>query len=178
MKAIVRSRSTTGGTIRGRARAIAVRQLRWVGRRCPSREGAEIMELVWGEKISRRVGTGGAPALRRRGRPVLRKLMCLLLGVEHHLVISPLSELSVRIEERAVWRDLTLLGWVHLVRLLVGVLVEGSGVKGLTVGIPPCLLLLDGVGIVVVLWRRRNSGGRRGRIVRRRHALAGNRGVG
>jgi hypothetical protein len=137
------------------------------------------MELVLGKKISRRVGTGGAPALRRRGRPVLRKLMCLLLGIEHHLLISPLSELSVRIEERAVWRDLTLLGWVHLVRLLVGVLVEGSGVERLSVGIPSCLLLLDGVRIMMVLWRRRrNSGGRRGWIVRRRHALAGNRGVG
>lgn len=39
------------------------------------------------------------------------------------------------------------------------------------------LLLLDRVGMVVVLWRR-NFGGRRWRIVRRRYELAGNGGVG
>lgn len=83
---------------------------------------------------------------------MLGKLVCLLLGVEHHLLISPLSKLSIGIEERAVWRDLTLLGWVHWVRLLVGVLVEGSRVERLSVGIPSCLLLLDGVRIMMVLW--------------------------
>ena len=105
---------------------------------------------------------------------MLGKLVCLLLGVEHHLLISPLSKLSVGIEKRAMWRDLTLL---HRVRLLVGVLVEGSGIERLGVGIPTCLLLLDGVGIMGVLWRRNSGRGRR-RIVRGRHALAGNRGVG
>jgi hypothetical protein len=81
---------------------------------------------------------------------VLGKLVCLLLGVEHHLLISPLSKLSVGIEKRAMWRDLTLL---HRVRLLVGVLIEGSRIERLGVGIPTCLLLLDGVGIMGVLWR-------------------------
>lgn len=101
--------------------------------------------------------------------------MCLLLGVEHHLLISPLSKLGIGIEEWAVWRDLTLLGWMHRIRLLVGILVEGSGrVERLGVGIPSCLLLLDGVGIMVVLGGG-NSGGRRGGIIRGGHALAGNR---
>lgn len=63
MKAIVSSGSTAGGTIRGRTRAIAIRNLGWVGRRCPRREGAEIVKLILGKKISRGVGTGGAPAL-------------------------------------------------------------------------------------------------------------------
>lgn len=174
MKAIIRGSCTTGGTIRSRASAIAIRNLRWVGRRCPRGEGTEVMELVLSKKFSRRVGTGGAPALGRRGRPVLGKLVCLLLGVVHHLLISPLSKLSVGIVKRAMWRDLTLL---HRVRLLVGVLVEGSRIERLGVGIPSSLLLLDGVGIMMVLWRR-NSGGRRGRIVRGRHALAGSRRVG
>jgi hypothetical protein len=65
MKAIVRSGSTAGGTVGSRAGAIAIRNLRWVGRRCPRREGAEIVKLILGKKINRRVGTGGAPALRR-----------------------------------------------------------------------------------------------------------------
>ena len=104
--------------------------------------------------------------------------MCLLLGVEHHLLISPLSKLGIGIEERAVWRDLTLLGWVHWILLLVGILVKGgSRIESLSVGIPPCLLLLDGVGIMVVLGGS-NSGGRGGGLVGGRHALAGNRGVG
>ena len=104
--------------------------------------------------------------------------MCLLLGVEHHLLISPLSKLGIGIEERAVWRDLTLLGWVNRIRLLVGILVEGSSrVESLGVWIPSCLLLLDGVGIMVVLGGS-NSGGRGGRVIRGGHALAGNRGVG
>jgi hypothetical protein len=64
MKAIVSGGSTAGGTIRSRARAIAIRKLRWVRRRCPRREGAEIVKLIMGKKISRGVGTGGAPALR------------------------------------------------------------------------------------------------------------------
>jgi hypothetical protein len=103
--------------------------------------------------------------------------MCLLLGVEHHLLISPLSKLGIVIEEGGVWRDLTLLGWVHWIRLLVGILVEGGGVERLGVGIPPCLLLLNGVGIMVILGGS-NSGGRGGGIIRGGHALAGNRGVG
>jgi hypothetical protein len=103
--------------------------------------------------------------------------MCLLLGVEHHLLISPLSKLGIGIEERAVWRDLTLLGWVHWIRLLVGILVEGSRIERLGVGIPSCLLLLDGVWIMVVLGGS-NSGGRGGGIIRGGHALAGNRWVG
>ena len=106
--------------------------------------------------------------------------MCLLLllGVEHHLLISPLSKLGIGIEERAVWRDLTLLGGVHWIRLLVGILVESSsGIESRGVGIPPRLLLLDGVGIMVVLGSS-NSGGRGGGIIRGGHALAGNRGVG
>ena len=112
------------------------------------------MKLVLSKKISRGVGAGGAPALRRRRRPVLGKLMCLLLGVEHHLLISPLSKLSIGIEKRAVWRDLTLLRRVDWVWLLVGVLVEGGRVERLGVGIPSCLLLLDRVGIMVGLGRR------------------------
>jgi hypothetical protein len=104
--------------------------------------------------------------------------MCLLLRIEHHLLISPLGKLGIGIEERAVWRDLTLLGWVHWIRLLVGILVEGSSrVERLGVGIPSCLLLLDGVGIMVVLGGS-NSGRGGGRIIRGRHALAGNRGIG
>lgn len=102
--------------------------------------------------------------------------MCLLLGVEHHLLIGPLSKLGIGIEERAVWRDLTLLGWVHWIRLLVGILVEGSRVERLGVGVPSCLLLLDGVGIMVL--GGSSSGGCGGGIIRGGHALAGNRGVG
>jgi hypothetical protein len=64
MKTIVSRGSTAGGTIRSRARAITIRELRWVGRRCPRREGAEIVKLILGKKISRGIGTRGAPALR------------------------------------------------------------------------------------------------------------------
>ena len=104
--------------------------------------------------------------------------MCLLLGIEHHLLISPLSKLGIGIEERAVWRDLTLLRRVNWIRLLVGILIEcGSRVESLGVGIPSRLLLLDGVGIMVGLGGS-NPGGCRGGIIRGGHALAGNRGVG
>jgi hypothetical protein len=65
MKAIVSGGNTAGGTVRSRASAIAIRKLRWVGRRCPRREGAEIVKLILGKIINRGVGTGGAPALRR-----------------------------------------------------------------------------------------------------------------
>jgi len=65
MNAIVRRGSTAGGTVRSRAGGIGIRNLRWVGRGCPRREGAEIVKLILGKKINRRVGTGGAPALRR-----------------------------------------------------------------------------------------------------------------
>jgi hypothetical protein len=147
-----------------------------MGRRCPSRERTKVVELVLSEKFNWRAGIR-APALRRRGRAVLGKLVCLLLGIEHHLLISPLGKLSIRIEKRAVRRDLALLRWVHWVRLLVGVLVEGSRVKRLSVSVPSSLLLLNGVRILGVLWRRNTRGRRRG-IVGRRHALAGNGGVG
>ncbi len=109
---------------------------------------------------------------------MLGKLVCLLLGVEHHLLISPLSKLGIGIVERAVWRDLTLLGRVDWIWLLVGILVEGSSrIESLGVSIPSCLLLLDGIRIMDVLGGS-NSGGRRRGIVRGRHALAGNRGIG
>jgi hypothetical protein len=65
MKTIVGNSSTDGGTISSRARAIIIRKLRWVRRGCARREGTEIVMLIMGEKISRGVGTGGAPALRR-----------------------------------------------------------------------------------------------------------------
>jgi len=149
-----------------------------MGRRWPRGERAEIVELVLGEIISRRGGIGAPAALGRRWRrPVLGKLVCLLLGVEHHLLISPLGKLSVRVEKRAVRRDLALLRWVHWVRLLMRVLVEGGRVERLGVGVPSRLLLLNGIRILVVWWRR-NAGGRRRGVVRRRHALAGNGGVG
>jgi len=105
------------------------------------------VELILGEKLSRSAGTGGAPTLRRRSRPVLGKLVCLLLGIEHHLLISPLGKLSVGIEKRAMGWDLALLHWV---RLLVRVLVEGGGVERLSMGIPTRLLLLNGVWIMVL----------------------------
>jgi hypothetical protein len=46
---------------------------------------------------------------------MLGKLMCLLLGVEHHLLISPLCELGIGIgiEKWAMLGDLTLLRGVH-----------------------------------------------------------------
>ena len=109
---------------------------------------------------------------------MLGKLMCLLLGVEHHLLISPLGKLGIRIEKWAMGRDLALLRWVHLERLLVGVLVEGSRVERLSVSVPSGLLLLNGVRILLVVLWRSNSGGRRRGVVRRRHALAGNGRIG
>jgi hypothetical protein len=176
MEPIVRSGRAIGGTVGGGGRTIAIRQLRCMGGRCPRGERAEVVELVLSEKVDWRTRIR-APALGRRGRPVLGKLVCLLLGVEHHLLISPLGKLSIRIEKRAVGRDLTLLSWVDRERLLVWVLVKGSGVEGLSVSVPSCLLLLNGVRILAVLWSR-NSGGRRRGVVRRRHALAGNGRVG
>jgi len=176
VEAIIRRGRAIGGAVGRRARAIAIRQLRCMGRRWPRGERAEIVELVLSEKVSRRGGIG-APALGRRWRPVLGKLVCLLLGVEHHLLISPLGKLSVLVEKRAMRRDLALLRWVHWVRLLMRVLVEGGRVERLGVGVPSRLLLLNGIRILVVLWRRNARGARRG-VVRRRHALAGNGGVG
>jgi len=121
-----------------------------MGRRCPVGERTEVVELVLSEKFNWRARIR-APALGRRGRAVLGKLVCLLLGIEHHLLISPMGKLGIRIEKRAMRRDLALLGWVHWVRLLVRVLVEGSRVKRLSVSIPSSLLLLNGVRILVVL---------------------------
>jgi hypothetical protein len=177
MKSIIWGGCAAGGGIGRRTSAIAIWELRWVGRGSPRGEWAEIVELVLSEILSGRAGTGGAPALRRGRRAMLGKLMCLLLGVEHHLLISPLCELGIGIEKWAMLGDLTLLRGVHRERLLMVVLVEGGGVERLGVSIPAGLLLLDRVGIVVGL-RRRNLGGRRRGIVGRRHALAGNGGVG
>jgi hypothetical protein len=176
MKAIVRSGRAVGGNVGGGARAKAIRQLRCMGWRCPSGERVEIVELVLSEKIGWRAGIG-APALGSGGGAVLGKLVCLLLGVEHHLLISPLGKLSIRIEKRAVRRDLALLRWVDWERLLVWVLVEGSRVERRSVSIPSGLLLLNGIRILMVLWRS-NPGGRRRGVVRRRHALAGDGRVG
>ena len=98
------------------------------------------------------------------------------MGVEHHLLISPLCELSIGVEILAVRGDLALLGWVHLVWLLMRVLVKGGGIKRLGMGVPSGLLLLYRVRIMV--WLGRGSGRRRRRgIIRGGHALAGNRGV-
>ena len=102
--------------------------------------------------------------------------MCLLLGVEHHLLISPLSELSIGVEIRAVRGDLALLRRVDLIRLRVRVLVKGGGIERLGVGVPSCLLLLYGVGIMMGL-RRGNCRGRRSGIVRWGHALSGYGGI-
>lgn len=135
------------------------------------------MELILGEIFSWRAGTGRAPALRRGGRTMLGELVCLLLGVEHHLLISPLCELSVGVEISAVRGDLALLGRVYLVVWLwVRVLVKGGGIERLGVGVPPGLLLLHRVWIMVCL-RGRGGGGCRSGIVCGRYALAGNGGV-
>jgi hypothetical protein len=109
---------------------------------------------------------------------MLGELVCLLLGVEHHLLISPLCELSVGVEISAVGvrGDLALLGRVYLVWLRVSVLVKGGGIERLGVGVPPGLLLLYRVWIMVCLWRG-GGGGRRSGIVCGGHALAGNGGV-
>jgi hypothetical protein len=107
---------------------------------------------------------------------MLGELVCLLLGVEHHLLISPLGELGIGVEILAVRGDLALLGWVYLVRLRVRVLVKGGGIERLGVGVPSCLLLLYGVGIMVGL-RRGNWRGRRRGIVRWGHALTGYGGI-
>ena len=133
------------------------------------------MELILSEIFGGRAGTSRAPALRRGGRTMLGELVCLLLGVEHHLLISPLCELSIGVEIWAVRGDLALLGRVYLVWLLVRVLVKGGGIEGLSVGVPSGLLLLYRVGIMICL-RRSSCRGRRRGIVRGRHALAGNGG--
>ena len=133
------------------------------------------MELILGEIFSWRASTRGAPALRRGRGTMLRELVCLLLSVEHHLLISPLCELSVGVKVSAVRGDLALLGRVYLVWLWMSVLVKGGGIERLGVGVPPCLLLLYRVRIMVCL-RRGGGGGRRSGIVCRRHALAGNGG--
>jgi hypothetical protein len=146
-----------------------------MGRRCPRGERAEIMVLILSEILGRRAGTRRAATLRRRGRAVLLgKLVCLLLSVEHHLLISPLCKLSVGIKIGSRGRNLTLLRRIDWVWLLVGVLIEGCGVEGLCVGIPTGLLLLNRVGIMGTLWRRNLGRCRRG-IGGRRHALAGYR---
>jgi len=150
MEPVIRRGGAIARAVWGSARAIAIRQLRRMGRRCPRRERTEVVELILSEKFNWRARIR-APALGRRGGSVLGKLVCLLLlGVEHHLLISPLGKLSIRIEKRAVRRDLALLRWVHWVRLLV-VLVEGSRVERLSVSVPSSLLLLNGVRILVVL---------------------------
>ena len=99
-----------------------------------------------------------------------------LLGVEHHLLVGPLGELSVG---GVVIGHLTLLGmaWVgmHGVGLLMGILIEG-GVE-LLWGLRPWsggLLLLDGVGV----WLLAGHGGRGMRmVVCGRGALTGSRGI-
>lgn len=111
------------------------------------------MDLILGEIFCWRAGTSRAPALRRGGRTMLGELMCLLLGVEHHLLISPLCELSIRVEISAVRGDLALLGWVYLVWLGVSVLVKGGGIERLGVCVPTGLLLLYRVWIMVCLRR-------------------------
>jgi hypothetical protein len=145
-----------------------------MGRRSAGGERAEIMELILSKILGGSAGTRRAAALRGGWRAVLGKLVCLLLGVEHHLLISPLCKLSVMIEIRARGRNLSLLRRMDWVWLLVGVLIEGSGIEWLCMRIPTRLLLLDGVGIMRGLWRS-NLRGRRGGISRRGHALARNR---
>ena len=98
------------------------------------------------------------------------------MGVEHHLLISPLCELSIGVKILAVRGDLALLGWVYLVWLLMRVLVKGGGIKRLGMGVPSGLLLLYRVRIMVWLGRGSGRGRRRG-IIRGGHALAGNGGV-
>ena len=177
METVIRGGSSaTAGAVRRGARTVAVGELGGMWRWCPRGEGVEIMELILGEIFGGRAGTGRAPALGGGGRTMLGELMCLLLGVEHHLLICPLGELSIGIEILAVRGDLALLGWVYLVRLRVSVLVKGRGIERLGVSVPSCLLLLYGVGIMVGLRRRNWRGCRRG-IVRGGHALAGYGGI-
>ena len=137
------------------------------------------MKLVLGIKISRRVGTEGAPALGRRGQPVLGELVCLLLCVKHHLLISP--QLNVGIEKWALWRELLCLLLCVEHHLLISPLSKMSvGIEKWAGWRDLTLLLLDGkhgIGMMAVLWRR-IPGWHRRRIIRRRQALARNRGVG
>lgn len=138
-----------------------------------TREGAKACHWTVREVFGCRVGAATC-ALGTHGRH-LGHLMGLLLGVEHHLLVRPLGELSVG---GVVIGHLALL-WMggvgmHGVGLLMGILIEG-GVE-LLWGLGPWgggLLLLDGVGVRLLL----GHGGRRVRmVVCGRGALTGSRG--
>lgn len=81
-------------------------------------------------------------------------LMCgLLLRIEHHLLVCPLSELCVGVEISPLLGHWTLLCWmsgVHGERLLVSILVEGGGVEGLSLSVPVRRLLLDRIRILLL----------------------------
>ncbi len=162
METIILGRRAAASAVRSRARTVAIGVLGGMWRRCPRGEGAEIMVLILSEIFGGRAGTGRAPALRGGGRTMLGELVCLLLGVEHHLLISPLCELSIGVEICAVRGDLALLGRMDWVRLRVGVLVKGGGVEWLGVGVPSGLWLLYGIGIMMGLRRGDRRGRRRG----------------
>ena len=140
--------------------------MRW--RRRATRERAEARHRTLSKVV--RIRTGAvAPSLATHAIH-LGHLVRLLLSVEHHLLVGPLSELGVG---GVVVGHLSLLGVsrmaVHGIRLLMGMLIEG-GVE-LLGGRRPCrLLLLDGVGVRLLLG---HGGWGERMVVRGRGALTG-----
>lgn len=137
------------------ASRVAVGKLRRVGRGSAGWEDVVVCIIVL------LVCATCATALTRKGRGNVGHLMSL---VEHHLLISPLGELSICwIKVRILLVNLALL-WMRMKREtgLVRVLVKGL-VKVLLLllmgGVPTCLLLLYGVRIRLLLRNWRCGGG-------------------
>lgn len=73
----------------------------------------------------------------------------VLLGVEHHLLVSPLCELIVGVIER-IGAHLTLMALMDVGGMRRGILIEPR-IVGSVGGGPAGLLLLDRVGIRLLL---------------------------
>ena len=113
--------------------------------RCTTREGCEPGDGTLGEVVGGGVGAA-AGALGAHVVHLGHLMMCLLLGIEHHVLVGPLSELCVG---GVVIGHLALLGMrgvgVHGIGLLMGILIEGW-VELLGGRVPWLLLLLLDAG--------------------------------
>ena len=136
------------GTLLGRSGRKAHGELGGMRGRRAAGEGAEAGHRTLGKVVG--VGVAAVAASLAADGVHLGHLM-RLLGVEHHLLVRPLSELGVGgvvIGHLALLRVRRMT--VDGIGLLMGILIEG-GIELLRRWGPGCLLLLDRVGVRLLL---------------------------